>query len=83
MSRHKKPPNRQPRGPRATLPKPEPPTGEPTEHDYAGGAACINCGHWADRCECHLWHLYKECPCPEGLLAAHREAHPAADCPCR
>lgn len=73
MKKHK-PPNRQPRGPHATLPKaaPGPPCGM---NPWPIGDAW-----WAHNNEqCACWHLYDECPC---LLDDHVAAHLAAGCPC-
>lgn len=78
MKKHK-PPNRQPRGPRATLPKPmdvRPPLCGPNPYPEISGDPA-----WAhDHNMCGCWHQYDECPCS---LVAHEAAHLAAGCPCK
>jgi hypothetical protein len=69
-------PNRQPRGPRATLPKPPPlPPCGPNEYPESSSDPWF--GHNSHLCAC--WHQYDECPCN---LVAHQSAHPTADCHC-
>lgn len=79
MKKHKAP-NRQPRGPRATLPKPvdvrpPPPCGY---NPYPEVSSDPWWAHNSHACTC--WHQYDECPCS---LAAHEASHLAADCPCK
>lgn len=69
-------PLRQPRGPRATLPRdtqPLPPCGYNPHPELPGGAWAAHNGG-----VCACWHQYKDC-CDR---ADHRLPHLAATCPC-
>lgn len=67
----RKPPNRQPRGLRATLP----PSAGPSIPTPSCGARW----HDHDLGLCPCWHQYDECPC---FRIDHEPAHLAAGCDC-
>lgn len=53
MSRRKRPPLRQPRGPRATLPPVPPRAPMPNLGDwFEWESSCEDCHHWLDQCVC-------------------------------
>lgn len=75
----RKPPHRQPRGPRATLPATAPQTPDPPcgPNPYPEISSDPWWAHNRNACTC--WHQHDECPCD---LVAHVPAHLAAGCDC-